>query len=196
MSPYPRRVYETTLLMVTGFTFLSRLTQIAPPSTRFVFLGAGLRLGLPSHPASRPHSCLRLGVSTTSSPPGDSHPQSIAHAGRTQDAPPRAARRVVVRFRNWVRAAGPATTLRAAGRAVLGRARPDGAPYLMKFSLYQDRVTETPLWTQAVAKSRGCLGDLRWSARPGGLGGLRVGTGKQVRRCVGHPGPGHRRGRE
>jgi hypothetical protein len=36
MSPYARRVYATTLLMVTGFTFLSRLTQIAPPSTRFV----------------------------------------------------------------------------------------------------------------------------------------------------------------
>ena len=61
------RVYVTTLLMVTGFTFLSRLTQIAPPYTRFVFLGAGFRLGLPSHPASRRRSCLRLGVSTTSS---------------------------------------------------------------------------------------------------------------------------------
>src|SRR5918997_5925758 len=70
MSPYARRVYATTLLMVTGFTFLSRLTQIAPPSTRFVFLGAGVRLGLPSHPASRRRSCLRLGVSTTSSSRG------------------------------------------------------------------------------------------------------------------------------
>src|ERR1700712_4737158 len=56
--------------MVTGFTVLSRLTQIAPPSTRFVFLGAGIRLGLPSHPASRRRSCLRLGVSTTSSSRG------------------------------------------------------------------------------------------------------------------------------
>lgn len=56
--------------MVTGFTFLSRLTQIAPPSTRFVFLGAEVRLGLPSHPASRRRSCLRLGVSTTSSSRG------------------------------------------------------------------------------------------------------------------------------
>src|SRR3978361_2132058 len=65
-----RRVYATTLLMVTGFTFLSRLTQIAPPSTRFVFLGAEVRLGLPSHPASRRRSCLRLGVSTTSSSRG------------------------------------------------------------------------------------------------------------------------------
>src|SRR3712207_2963665 len=70
MSPYARRVYATTLLMVTGFTFLSRLTQIAPPSTRFVFLGAGVRLGLPSHPASRRRSCLRLGVHTTSSSRG------------------------------------------------------------------------------------------------------------------------------
>src|SRR5438309_5030682 len=67
MSRYARRVYATTLLMVTGFAFLSRLTHIAPPSTRFVFLGAEVRLGLPSHPASRRRSCLRLGVSTTSS---------------------------------------------------------------------------------------------------------------------------------
>ena len=52
------------------FTFLSRLTQTAPPSTRFVFLGAEVRLGLPSHPASRRRSRLRLGVSTTSSSRG------------------------------------------------------------------------------------------------------------------------------
>ena len=60
--------------MVTGFAFLSRLTQIAPPCTRFVYLGAGIRLGLPSHPASRRRSCLRLGVSTTSSSRGLSPP--------------------------------------------------------------------------------------------------------------------------
>jgi hypothetical protein len=72
--PYARRVYVTTLPVVTGFTFLSRLTQIAPPSTRFVSLGAGFRLGLPSHPASRRRSCLRLGVSTTSSSRGLSPP--------------------------------------------------------------------------------------------------------------------------
>src|SRR5437763_15942757 len=59
---------------MTGLTFLSRLTQIAPPYTRFVFLGAGLRLGLPSHPASPRRSCLRLGVSTTSSSRGLSPP--------------------------------------------------------------------------------------------------------------------------
>ena len=69
---------------MTGFTFLSRLTQIAPPYTRFVFLGAGIRLGLPSHPASRRRSYLRLGVSITSSSRG-LHPQAIAHAGRTQE---------------------------------------------------------------------------------------------------------------
>src|SRR5204862_1514743 len=73
-SPYARRVYVATLLVVTGFAFLSRLTQIAPPPTRFVFLGAGIRLGLPSHPASRRRSCLRLGVSTTSSSRGLSPP--------------------------------------------------------------------------------------------------------------------------
>ena len=60
--------------MVTGFAFLSRLTQIAQPHTRFVFLGAGIRLGLPSHPASQRRSCLRLGVSTTSSSRGLSPP--------------------------------------------------------------------------------------------------------------------------
>src|SRR5215468_11833830 len=59
---------------MTGFTSLSRLTQIAPPSTRLVYLGAGLRPGLPSHPASRRRSCLRLGVSTTSSSRGLSPP--------------------------------------------------------------------------------------------------------------------------
>src|SRR5215471_15467099 len=60
--------------MVTGFAFLSRLAQIAQPPTRFVFLGAGFRLGLPPHPASRRRSCLRLGVSTTSSSRGLSPP--------------------------------------------------------------------------------------------------------------------------
>ena len=70
----PPRLRVTTLSVMTGFTFLSRLTQIAPPCTRFVFLGAGFRLGLPSHPASRRRSCLRLGVSTTSSSRGLSPP--------------------------------------------------------------------------------------------------------------------------
>jgi hypothetical protein len=73
-SPYARRVYVTILPVMTGLTFLSRLTQIAPPHTRFVFPGAGIRLGLPSHPASRRRSCLRLGVSTTSSSRGLSPP--------------------------------------------------------------------------------------------------------------------------
>src|SRR5438105_10689608 len=59
---------------MTGFTFLSRLTQIAPPYTRFVYLGAGIRLGLPSDPASRRRRCLRLGVSTTASSRGLSPP--------------------------------------------------------------------------------------------------------------------------
>ena len=43
-------------------------------TTRFVFLGAGIRLGLPSHPAPRRRSCLLLGVSTTSSSRGLSPP--------------------------------------------------------------------------------------------------------------------------
>jgi hypothetical protein len=74
--PCARRVYVVISSMVTGFAFLSGLTQIAPPSTRFVFPGAGFRLGFPSHLASRRRSCLRSGVSTTScsrglSPPTD-----------------------------------------------------------------------------------------------------------------------------
>src|SRR5205085_10852368 len=84
MSPYARRVYATTLLMVTGFTFLNRLTQIAPPSTQFVYLGAGVRLGLPSPP----HDDAVASGSELAPPlpPGDFHPQSIAHAGRTQSS--------------------------------------------------------------------------------------------------------------
>ena len=79
---------------MTGFTFLSRLTQIAPPPTRFVFPGAGIRLGLPSHPASRRHSCLRLGVSTTSSSRGLSPPSDRpcrAYSRRHRCAAPRPA---------------------------------------------------------------------------------------------------------
>jgi hypothetical protein len=81
--------------MVTGFTFLSRLTQIATPHTRFVFLGAGIRLGLPSHPASRRRSCLRLGVSTTSSSRGLSPPSDRpcrAYSRRRRYAAPLARR--------------------------------------------------------------------------------------------------------
>src|ERR687894_2271543 len=116
MSPYARRVYATTLLMVTGFTFLSRLTQIAPPSTRFVFLGAGVRLGLPSHPASRRRSCLRLGVSTTSSSRG--LPPPIDRPCRAYSRR-RLRRRVVVGL--CCPAIGPA--LRAGPRPVLGQPR-------------------------------------------------------------------------
>jgi hypothetical protein len=117
MSPYPRRVYATTLLMVTGFTFLSRLTQIAPPSPRFVSLGAGVRLGLPSHPASRRRSCLRLGVSTTSSSRGPPPPIN---------RPCRAYSRHRLRRREFTSRRNPSgrptgtTTLRA---ALAGRAR-------------------------------------------------------------------------
>jgi len=66
---------------------LSRLTQIAPPLTRFVFLGAGIRLGLPSHPASRRRSCLRLGVSTTSSSRGLSPPSDRPCRAYSRAAP-------------------------------------------------------------------------------------------------------------
>src|SRR5437764_8028810 len=124
MSPYARRVYAATLLMVTGFTFLSRLTQIAPPSTRFVFLGAGVRLGLPSHPASRRRSCLRLGVSTTSSSRG--LPPPIDRPCRAYSStPPAAARDARVGTLPAVRlGVDPACCARPGGRARPGRPRP------------------------------------------------------------------------
>src|SRR5437660_9659942 len=121
MSLYARRVYATTLLMVTGFAFLSRPTQIAPPSTRFVFLGAEVRLGLPSHPASRRRSCLRLGVSTTSCSRG--LPPPIDRPCRAySSAPPAVAR-------TWLAYASPsparrsdsARCARPGGRARAGR---------------------------------------------------------------------------
>lgn len=74
------------LLMATGFAVLGRLAQADTPSTRFVYLRSRVRLGLPSHPASRRRSCLRLVVRAIS-PTGDSHPQAAAHAGRTRRGP-------------------------------------------------------------------------------------------------------------
>jgi hypothetical protein len=115
MSPYARRVYVTILLMVTGFAFLSRLTQIAPPSTRFVFLGAEVRLGLPSHPASRRRSCLRLGVSTTSSSRG--LPPPIDRPCRAySSAPPAAARRWLAWYTDSRARSDRSLLLRAAWR--------------------------------------------------------------------------------
>ena len=85
--PYAHRVYVTTPSVVTGLTFLSRLTQIVLPCTRFVFPGAGFRLGLPSYPASRRRSCLRLGVSTTSSSRGLSPPSTRPRRAAPRDSP-------------------------------------------------------------------------------------------------------------
>jgi hypothetical protein len=121
--------------MVTGFAFLSRLTQIAPPCTRFVFPGAGIRLGLPSHPASRRRSCLRLGVSTTSSSRG-LPPQSIAHAGRTQGRAERAARAghracKSAAHREHCPERGASAARRSPGTLrTLARSRPPGLPLL------------------------------------------------------------------
>src|SRR5947209_14554359 len=119
MSPYARRVYATTLLMVTGFAFLSRLTQIAPPSTRFVFLGAEVRLGLPSHPASRRRSCLRLGVSTTSSSRG--LPPPIDRPCRAYSSAPPAVARTWLALRYFIaHPVRPACCARPSGRARAG----------------------------------------------------------------------------
>jgi hypothetical protein len=57
-----------------GLCLLEQTHPDRPASTRFVFPGAGFRLGLLSHPASRRRSCLRPGVSTTSSARGLSPP--------------------------------------------------------------------------------------------------------------------------
>ena len=95
-----------TLLMVTGFAFLSRLTQIAPPSTRFVCLGCrGYASGFLPTP---PHGDAVASGSELAPPlpPGDFHPQSVAHAGRTQgDAALR--RRARPRLAPGVRPYGP-----------------------------------------------------------------------------------------
>ena len=56
----------TTLSVMTDFTVFCRLIQVALPHMRFVFLGAGIRLGLPSDLTSRRRRCLRLGVGITS----------------------------------------------------------------------------------------------------------------------------------
>ena len=81
-------------------TFLSRLTPTAPPHARFVFLGAGIRPGLPSHPASRRRSCLRPG-SIPSSSRGLSPPSGHPCRAYTRAAPLRGT------------AGAPATGLRA-----------------------------------------------------------------------------------
>ncbi len=115
-SPCARRIYVTTPLMVTGFTFLSRLTQIAPPHTRFVFLGAEFRLGLPSHPASRRRSCLRTGVSTTSSSRGTFNPPS--------DRPCRAYSRRHRTRRRWPGISAELSAAPRAGRIQIGALAP------------------------------------------------------------------------
>ena len=71
----------------TGFTICCWLTPTGMPHMRFVSLGAGFRLRLPSHPASQRRSCHQLGVKPPS-PPEDSHLQANAHAGRTTGKPP------------------------------------------------------------------------------------------------------------
>src|SRR5579859_4376792 len=70
MSLYHRHVYAPAFSVVTGFTFRCRLTRpdrLIRGSCSSVHRS---RLGLPPDPASRRRPCLRLGVSTTSSPRG------------------------------------------------------------------------------------------------------------------------------
>ncbi len=63
-------------LVVTGFAVFGRLTRVAPPPMRFVFLGAGFCLGLPSDPASRRCRYFRPGVRTTAYSRGLSPPSN------------------------------------------------------------------------------------------------------------------------
>jgi hypothetical protein len=51
-APAPPRLPDD-VLVVSGFTVHCRLTHVAQPRTRFVFLGSELCLGLPSDPTSR-----------------------------------------------------------------------------------------------------------------------------------------------
>ena len=51
-TPYPPHLLRYHL-MATGFALSRRLTLIAQPFMRFVFLGSGLCRGLPSDPTSR-----------------------------------------------------------------------------------------------------------------------------------------------
>jgi len=85
-SNLPRAPAASTLRSLDDpdFDVFGRLVRTAPPSMRFVFLGSRFRLHLPSHPASRRRSWLRLVVS------GDLHPRAAAHAGRTKKwSPPK-----------------------------------------------------------------------------------------------------------
>ena len=79
----------TTLLMVTGFAFLSRLTQIARLPRGSCASVQGFASGFLPTP---PHDGAVASGSELAPPlpPGDFHPQSIAHAGRTQWRPSRA----------------------------------------------------------------------------------------------------------
>ncbi len=155
--PYARRVYVAISSMVTGFAFLSRLTQIAPPSTRFVFPGAGFRLGFPS-PASRRRSCLRLGVSTTSSSRRTFTPNRSPMPGVLTAAPLRGT-------------AGPASALGLS----LGEARPAHAgPLPAGHTDHDGLVLAAPPGTRSVSRPARAVGP---SALPTTLTPVHAGRG-------------------
>ena len=89
--PLHRRVYLTSLLVVSGFALLRWLTQLARPSTRrfllgeqgfrFVSLDAEFRLRLPSDFASRIDVAIGSEL-VPPPPPKDFHLLATAHAGR------------------------------------------------------------------------------------------------------------------
>jgi len=55
--PYTRRIYAPSVRMASGFGSFGPLAHLQDASMRFVFLGPGVCLQLPSHPASRRRGC-------------------------------------------------------------------------------------------------------------------------------------------
>ena len=66
----PPHLRDSPLGDDADFAVSCQLIRDAPPHMRFVFLGAGFCLRLPSHDTSRCRSCLQLGLGITSSTRG------------------------------------------------------------------------------------------------------------------------------
>jgi len=69
-APYTRRIYARSVRVTSGFGYLRPLAHRRSPRMRFVFLGPGLCLRLPSHPHRCAAVAVRLGVPVTKVPGG------------------------------------------------------------------------------------------------------------------------------
>jgi len=74
------------LRAVLDFVLYSKLVRTNQPYIRFLFVGAGFCVGLPSATPLRVPPCLSLTV-PTAKPVRDFHPQVLAHAGHTAKKP-------------------------------------------------------------------------------------------------------------